>query len=342
MSESNATHTDHASAMSKYEREAWEALTAKVSAREERGRFGMPGAVRRASELVAARTRQIPKYDEAASAVNAAIGKALTGLHGLTVDMGLNSVRPETVVKRFQKAGHPVETLTDIHSLDLRAADAVGANKKQRYMLAGLVEGGASSFAVTGATVATTVSGGVTVGVAAGAVAADTVTVLGGMGRIIASIAANYGYDTRLPEEQLFASGVLAYSSAQNATEKAAAMAALSRLTQDMMRRATWKQLSSHHLVKVIEQIFKGVGVRLTHRKLGQAVPVLGVAMNGGMNVKFVNDTYERAQEAYRLRFLTEKYDLDPGAWRPVAPSDPAGSGDIPLIDEVIDAELEE
>jgi hypothetical protein len=47
-------------------------------------------------------------------------------------------------------------------------------------------QGAATSLAVTGATVASTVSGGTTLGVALGAVVVDITSVMVGMGRIVA------------------------------------------------------------------------------------------------------------------------------------------------------------
>ena len=49
---------------------------------------------------------------------------------------------------------------------------------------------------------------------------ADVMAVMVGMGRIVALVAAHYGYDVREPDEQVFASGVLAYSSATGSAEK--------------------------------------------------------------------------------------------------------------------------
>jgi len=151
-------------------------------------------------------------------------------------------------------------------------------------------------------------------------------------------VAAHYGYDVREPEEQVFASGVLAYSSATGSAEKAASLASLSRLTQQMMRRATWKQLQQHQLVNVIQKVFTSLGFNLTKKKLAQAVPIVGVVVNSGLNAWIVQKTFQRAQQAYRLRFLTEKYNLDPTDWAPDIVD--VESTEIPLVDELIDDEL--
>jgi EcsC protein family len=161
-----------------------------------------------------------------------------------------------------------------------------------------------------------------------------------GMGRIVAVVAAHYGYDVRKPDEQVFACGVLAYSSATGSAEKAASLASLSRLTQQMMRRATWNQLNQHQLVNVVRQVFAALGFRLTKGKLAQAVPVIGVAVNGGLNAWFVQKTFERAQRAYRLRFLSEKYHLDPTEWTRDTDIVDAEATEIPLVHQLIEDEL--
>ncbi|WP_173009836.1 EcsC family protein [Mycolicibacterium sp. P9-64] len=210
--------------------------------------------------------------------------------------------------------------------------------RKGKYVVMAAGQGAATSLAVTGATVASTVSGGTTLGVALGAVVVDITSVMVGMGRIVALVAAHYGYDVREPEEQLFASGVLSYSTAGSAAEKAASLAALSRLTQEMMRQATWKQLQRHQMVNVIQTVVTSLGFNLTKKKLAQIVPVAGVLINGGLNARLAQNTFKRAQDAYQLRFLTEKYGLDPESWAPDVID--AAATDMPLVDEILDAEI--
>jgi len=77
-------------------------------------------------------------------------------------------------------------------------------------------------------------------------------------------VASTYGYDVRQPEEELFALGVLSLASANTLSGKAAAMASLSRLAQQMMRRATWAQLQNHLLVSVIDRVYAALGGTLT------------------------------------------------------------------------------
>jgi hypothetical protein len=332
--------------MSTYERNAWERLIGEAARRSssESGRFRRlkDGATSRVKDVAVkgkdSVADHVPGAEKAVVALDATTQKALAGLHATFVERGLNSVRPGSVFRAFASEGVHLTSYDEVRKLDLKFCDRSVPTRKGRYVAIAASEGAATSLAVTGATVATTVSGGTTLGVALGAVVVDVTSVMVGMGRIVALVAAHYGYDVREAEEQVFASGVLSYSTAGNAAEKAASLAALSRLTQDMMRRATWKQLQQHQMVNVIQKVVSSLGFNLTKKKLAQAVPVAGVVMNGGLNAWLARNTFNRAQDAYRLRFLTEKYGLDAATWAPDISEDAAT--DLPLIDEIIDAEI--
>jgi hypothetical protein len=330
--------------MSDYERKAWQALVDQAEAKDEQqGRLsGWTQNAKLRAKTAAATARaaigRIPGANQALEMADEAMVKAMHALHTAFVERGLNSVGPATIFSAFRKEGVDVGSYDDIRSLDLKVCDRSVPRRKERYLLLAVSEGAATSLAVTGATVSSTVSGGTTLAVAVAAVSADVTAVMVGMGRLIALVAAHYGYDVREPEEQVFASGVLAYSSATSSAEKAAYLASLSRLTQQMMRRATWKQLQQHQLVNVIQKLTAALGFKLTQKKLTQAVPVVGVVVNSGLNAWFVQKTFERAQHAYRLRFLTEKYNLDPTNWAPDIVD--VEFTEVPLVDEFIEEEL--
>jgi hypothetical protein len=103
----------------------------------------------------------------------------------------------------------------------------------------------------------------------------DVAATMGVMGRSIGVVASTYGYDVGLPDEEFFALGVMSLASASTLSGKTAAMASLSRLTQQMMRRAAWAQLRRHWLANAIEQSYKALGFTLTKKKLAQAEPQL-------------------------------------------------------------------
>lgn len=327
--------------MSAYERKAWDALRAAADGTQRSGRFesfrqGIAGRAKVVAAQARSAVERLPGATAAIGKADELTAKAMETLHTVLVERGLNSVKPADVFAIFADQGVTVSSYDEVRQLDLQHCDGSVPRRKERYIALAVAEGAASSLVVTGATVSSTVTGGTTLTVAASAVVADVTAVLVGMGRIVALVAAHYGYDVREPDEQAFASGVIAYSAAGDSAEKAAALASLSRLTQQMMRRATWRQLPQRQATNVIQQVSTALGFRLAKHKLAQAVPLVGAIVNGGLNARIAHTTFERAQQAYRLRFLTEKYDRDAGEWAPVVAS---GSViDIPLVDEVLDA----
>lgn len=327
--------------MSDYERTVWEALLESATKSERSGRFESlsRGITQRAQELAAqarSTVEQVPGATAVIGKVDDLTTKAMETLHTVLVERGLNSVKPDNVFGMFADESVVVASYDGVRRLDLQHCDRSVPRRKERYIALAVAEGAASSLAVTGSVVSSAVTGGTSMTVAVSAVVADVTAVLVGMGRIVALVAAHYGYDVREPDEQAFASGVIAYSAAGNSAERAAALASLSRLTQQMMRQASWRHLQPQQADSVIQQVSLALGFRMVKHKLAQAVPVLGAVVNGGLNARIAQRTFERAQQAYRLRFLTEKHDLDARQWAPVV--DAGEVIDIPLVDEMLDA----
>jgi hypothetical protein len=64
---------------------------------------------------------------------------------------------------------------------------------------------------------------------------------------------------------------------------------------------------------------------------------VLNFAANAGL----VNQSFRRAEAVYRLRFLSEKYDIDPAEWRREVPVGSDEVEDVVQVDEELEAEVE-
>jgi hypothetical protein len=293
--------------MSEYENRAYERLTAPP----QESRTLVPRWARDTASQVERTVRNGASKVPGTRAIGDAYATAARSMMDFTTSNGLHSVSLTTSIKSHQKMGHDVERSDDFRRLDLRQCDELLPNRKRIHQLAALTEGAASSLMITGATVSTTVSGGATAAVALGTVSVDSVVVMAGLGRVIGEVAVSYGYDPNLPEEELFALQVLGLGMAVGSGARATALASLSRLTQDMMRHATWTRLNEHVLVAVINRAFSSMGLKLTQKKLAQVVPIAGIFISSGMNLHLLNRVHEAANQAYRLRFLREKYDLD-------------------------------
>lgn len=326
--------------MTAYDREAW---TAVQKWREpSAARQLVPASVSRASastlKRVGSTARAVPGAAQVAGAVEAAMSGMFTSVDKLAVA----SVNRGAITQRFAKAGHAVASLEDIRALDLRDIDRVRPRIDLRYALASMAEGALAGAAMTGGEVL--VAGGTVFGMGAGAApgigvlvsatAADAVAVLAASSRVTAEIAAYYGYDAELPQERLYAAGALGVGLASQ-TGKAAAYQELNKLVQSLARRKTWEVLNQNVMTGVIRSVFERFGVRLTQRKLGQAVPVLGILLGAGLNATTLHGVAEGAEMVYRERFLSDKYGIS-------VPDAVVASIAEPPIDiaEILDAEL--
>ena len=311
--------------MSDYERKVWAKSIERLnSASSSPARKAWNKAADPVAELAGKAWTRVPMHED----FEEQLGKALEGLVGVTLEPAMKSVNVKRVVKRV---GVPWD---EFQGLDLKVLDRASPRTRGLYSAAALAEGSATAVAVTGATVSATVTGGTTAAVAVGAIATDVATSIALLGRIVAAAAAEYGYDVRDPEEEIFALGAISIGAAGSPAAKVAALASLSRLTQQMMRRATWTQLNRHSLVRVIDTLFKALGFKLTQQKLGQAVPIAGILINGGMSAQMASQTYRRARDVYRLRFLSDKYGIDPSTW--------VVGNELEPSDDVIGAALDE
>lgn len=315
-------------AMSPYERTAWDKTIERLNSDADGSARKL---TRRVTAPIARGVGEAWNRTPGHAALEEQVRRALEGMISITLQPAMNSVNLHRVRGRLG-----VDVLSDVRTMDLERVDQAMPRTRTTYAVGALVQGSASAAAVTGAEVATTVSAGTTVGVAAGAIALDTAASLAMMGRIVALVAAHYGYDVRQPEEEVFALGVISFATASTPPAKVAALASLSRLTQRMMRQAAWAELNHHGIVKLIDQVFRSLGFKLTKRRLGQAVPVAGILLNGGMSAHLADSTFRNARNLYRLRFLTDKHGLDPADWLTGAPAHGAADDVLgPALDQM-------
>lgn len=247
---------------------------------------------------------------------------ALSGLRSITIDPALRSVVSSRVVNAYAKDDPGIRGLVEISNLPLETIDRVTPGLHWRYAIVAAVEGAATGAVITGAELVavggTVASAGVAAvpgaGTVIGAMALDTALVLAASARVVAHIGAYHGYDTRLKQEELFALSVINWSTSISATAKSEAFRQLSQLTQQLARGATWIKLNEHAFVRATTKVFEQLGFKLTKEKLGQAIPVIGMALGAGLNAQMVRSVAIDASLAYRMRHLMEKYNLSPEA----------------------------
>jgi len=216
---------------------------------------------------------------------------SVQGLTGVCNDLAQWSVRPEAIFAEFRKAGHSgVEALGDIGELELEEIDRVVGWLNSKYKGFALVEGAGAGFVGL-------------IGIPPDIVALITLNL-----RAIGEYATYYGFDVSKQEERLFALNVLGLACSPTDASKTLAMAQLVRIAQDVARKRTWQVLEKNAFVKLIQQITKALGIRLTKAKLAQIIPGLGAAVGGGFNAYFTAKVCDAAFYLYRERFLAAKY----------------------------------
>ena len=325
--------------MTSYEKQAWERLIAHERSR--RGSWRARGADK-VSEMVSAAgnaINKIPGAERVTEALDDSMKVALNGAAKAIFMPAIASVSIERRIKGLRKQHPGIGDASPFEVLDLRALDK--GRPKQLLPLIGMVESASASLAITGLEVSTTVSGGATAGGVVLAMAADVSASLALLGRAVAEVAVHYGYDPNEPEEEIFLMGVLTYSTAASLNGKAAALASLARLSQRMMRRAVFRELEKDVLVRVIQTVFGKLGLKLTHKRLAQAVPVAGGIICAGMSYDMLDRVLRDATRIYRVRYLTEKHGLSFDDWveRAMANDETESSRDDASHEEPIDVE---
>lgn len=330
--------------MSDYDRKAWEDVQ-RWRQPAEGGRL-VPSSVRRAAVAgrgrVADGVKAVPGSGAALAAVEGAVGGLLQSVDRVAVA----SVHRGAIISRHERRGHDVTELSDIRGLELHDIDKAKPRVDLRYTLASAAEGAVAGAAISGGYIVATAGSVASAGAAAapgaailvGTAAADAVSVLAASSRMSAEIAAYYGYDVELPHERMYAAGVLGVGLASQ-TGKAAAYQELNKLVQALARRKTWETLNKNVMTKVIQSVYSRFGVQLTQKKLGHAVPVLGIVIGAGLNAKTISGVAEAAEMLYRERFLREKYGLPDTADDAVAVAEHSQAVDVA---EILEAELVE
>lgn len=325
--------------MTSYEQQAWERLIADERSRRgswrARGADKVSGVVSAAGDVV----RRVPGAERMTEALDDTVKAALNGAAKAIFMPAISSVSIERRIRGLRKQHPEIGDASPFEVLDLRTLDK--GRPKQLLPLIGMVESAGASVAITGLQVSTTVSGGATAGAVVLAIVGDVSASLALLGRAVAEVAVHYGYDPNEPEEEIFLMGVLSYSTAASLEGKTAALAAFSRLSQQMMRRAVWKELEKDVLVKVIQSAFKSIGIRLTHKRLAQAVPVAGGLVSAGLSYDMLDRALRDATRVYRVRYLTDKYGLSFDDWveRAMANDAAVSSHDDATDEEPIDIE---
>lgn len=304
--------------LSAYEQREWDRLQKrKADSLNKQARKLLPQSARERLASLGQKAMNTPGADKVA----AAYGGAAKGLGKAVGDTASRTVSKKRVVEQYRRAGHDIAGLDEIRELDLRVVDEVAKHNLVRYghALSAAATGLGSAAAVTGGEVlacAGTIAGAGAgaapgFGTVVGAMAADTAMMLALATRTVAATALCYGYCPNDPEEELFVMSVIALGMSTGTSAKTAAYAELSQLTQLLARNAPWAKLNEKLLTKIVQTFAAKFTQELPKKKLGQFVPIAGMAVGAGLSYMLIDRIAVSARDAYRERFLIEKSDGD-------------------------------
>jgi EcsC protein family len=324
--------------MSDYETKAWSSLIDLERKRRNgvkaRAAEKVSAVVKRAGEHI----KRVPGAELAVEVGDETILKAIEGLFKSVFLPAMHSPSLDKRVDELRGKHQDLGRMSPFTSLDLRDLDKGRPTFAIPFI--GMAESAAASVAITGLRVGKNVSDGPSAEVVLGAVVADVGATLALLGRAVGEVAVHYGYDPREPEEELFLMGVLNYSMASTVTNKTAALASLSRLTQSMMRRATWNELRGDSLVRMLLRVFGALGLKLTKAQLARLVPIAGVLLTAGLSFNLLHTTIDDATRLYRARYLAEKHGLSLDEWIAAPQREPGVIVDATVVE--IDGALRE
>lgn len=302
--------------MTPYERQAWKDVE-QWREKQTKVRKLLPVPVKRqlerAGDAAAATWNKVPYNDE----LEQALFKAVQGGYDAVNDVAVSSIDRNRILEKFQRVDPSISQLADVQRAELAVVDALMPSLTARYAATSASTGAASGAVAGGGTAAAgagAAAGGV--GAAPGvatvmaALAADIVATIALSARLASHYAAYHGFDTRKEEERAVMLSVIGVASIRDTVAKQQAMAQVRQLSMMVARRATWKELNEEALVKLLQRLFGALSGRLTKRKLAQAIPVAGAAIGGGLNYSLVRGVGSAAENLYRERFLTTKYDI--------------------------------
>lgn len=132
---------------------------------------------------------------------------------------------------------------------------------------------------------------------------------------------------------------VIALGMATSTSAKTAAYAELAQLTQLLVRNAPWAKLNEKVLTKIAQKFAAEFAQQLTKKKLGQFVPIAGMAVGAGLSYRHIDRIAVSAREAYRERFLIEKSGADLTGDPRFGDADPAQDDDAIGVIELLRAE---
>jgi hypothetical protein len=262
------------------------------------------------------------------SSSKSTLGRRISGSidHGVrrainrSVILGGKIMRDRTVLARYRKLGYRLAQHQQVSTLPLEVRDRVADTFKVGNALLLTAEG----FVLgAGASLAEMVPGAQIV--IPTMVAFDVATSITLLSRQLVQLSSAYGYSVRrdranaahvlaamVPPQHSREDGFVPIKvSAMTAAREAGEFAArVGMRAGEVGFKSAMEQLGKEapQLVKLINMVVERLGVRISQKVFGMLVPMVGGAINGGINLAFQRTGHRTGKDYFRLLILGEQY----------------------------------
>lgn len=297
--------------MTTYEHDAWHEIQTWKDHASRPGKQLVPDAVKQAGHTVAEKSTDLWEQVPGNAKIAAAVSEAVEGGFQLFTDAIAEAVTEQLLLKKYEPHFGHRPSYEELRALDLSLPDSVVPNLRRSRPLVSAATGGAAGFVAGGATATGAATGGAAVlpaaGIFATTIVADTAATLANAAHCTATIGAYYGFDPNDEAERALIMSVVGAGLATGAT-KHAAMSQVRDVSIMLAQKKTWDVLNERYLVKLMNQIYGALSIKITKRSMAKGVPALGAVLGAGMNYRAVRRAVVTSGYLYRERFLLSKY----------------------------------
>jgi uncharacterized protein (DUF697 family) len=223
-----------------------------------------------------------------ASGTVAEVGDAvLRGTLSIIGDATLTKISRTSALGRYERAGHPIEDITQIRALDVSVPDRIVGRVCRVWTT------------IAGATgVATSATGPI-------GFAADIPALLANNLMAVGEIASVYGFDVAEDDETAYAMALL-FSRHGEGRGGRGPRKHLRKIARELQEGASWPEIRDEKAGRWLRDAARDLVWYLVKRKVAGVIPGVGSLVAGGVNAQFTARTCREARKAYRERFISE------------------------------------
>ncbi len=228
-----------------------------------------------------------------ASALEKTVSDAAAGLLRTANEIVQDTVWRDRILGSYRAAGHEVNGVEDVRSLDLETVDRAVEGLAAKYGSATAVQGAAAGFA----------------GIAA--IVPDIVGLVALNLRAAGEYATYCGFDISDDAERLYAFQILNHVTDTGRRAGEPGLVPADSIPRQVASRHSGQAFRQLAVAGSARGISRVVGTRLAKAKLAQLVPAAGAIVGGGFNALFTKRVCDAAYCLYLERRLLQKYDAE-------------------------------